>query len=181
MTDKRQTNQMNFLEPVITSLDQTTGGAVSLPATTIVPDKYVVFWMAEARFAIPLSQVIEVGEAPSITPVPNVPDWVLGVTNLRGDIISVVDCRAFLHLQEQRDVKMSSLCVVRNQQRSLITSLMVDRIEGLWKLSSDLIPLPINDLGEPSVSYLQGVYEPGGQFLNILNLEDLLASLELNE
>jgi chemotaxis signal transduction protein len=106
---------------------------------------------------------------------------VLGVTNLRGDIVSVVDCGAFLHLHEKSAVEMSSMCVVRNQRRSLVTSLIVDRIEGMLNLSGDIIALPENALEDRVVPYLQGVYEHGGQLLNILNLEGLLSSLELTE
>lgn len=141
--------------------------------------KYIVFSLAEAHYAVPINQVVEVGEAQRITPVPNAPAWVLGVTNLRGDIISVVDCGAFLHLHEKSTVEMSSLCVVRNKNRNLITSLMVDRIEGMLNLSKEIMPLPENGLQDKIVPYLQGVYEHKGQLLKILNLEGLLSSMEL--
>lgn len=191
MADERQINNPALsLESLIAALDQSIAArrpaapAHSPPpqlSKLAAPGKYIVFSMAEARYAIPINHVVEVGEPQRITPVPNVPDWVLGVTNLRGDIVSVVDCGAFLHLHEKSKVEMSSMCVVRNQKRSLVTSLIVDHIEGLVNLSGDLIALPANTLEDRVVAYLQGIYEHGGQLLNILNLEGLLASLELTE
>ncbi|HEX4947658.1 MAG TPA: chemotaxis protein CheW [Blastocatellia bacterium] len=143
--------------------------------------KYIVFSLADARYAVPIGQVIEVGELERITPVPNVPDWVLGVTNLRGDIISVVDCGAFLHLHEKITLEMSSMCVVRNRNHDLTTTLLVDRIEGMMDLTEDLIVLPETCLGDHLIPYLQGVYDDAGQLLNVLNLEGMLSSMELSQ
>ena len=143
--------------------------------------KYIVFSLADARYAVPIGQVLEVSEPQRITPVPNVPEWVIGVTNLRGDIISVVDCGAFLHLHEKIALEMSSMCVVRNKKRDLITSLVVDQIEGMLNLAEDLIILPEASLGDRLIPYLQGVYDHDGHLLNVLNLEGLLSSMELSQ
>ncbi len=143
--------------------------------------KYIVFALAEARYAVPIHQVLEVGEPQRITPVPNVPDWVIGVTNLRGDIISVVDAGAFLHLHDKITPEISSMCVVRNKKLNLTTSLLVDRIEGMLNLAEDRIILPETSLGDRLIPYLQGVYDDDGQLLNVLNLEGLLSSMALSQ
>lgn len=178
------------LEQLIAGIDQSLA-THSAPPTTVAQHasapsntpstqgKYIVFSLADSQYAVPLNQVIEVGETQPITPVPNVPDWVLGVINLRGDIISVVDCGAFLQVHDRGVVEMSSFCVVRNQKRDLITSLLVDRIEGMLNLADDVTPLPTEQLTDQLVPYLQGVYEHQGQLLKILNLEGLLSSLTL--
>ena len=189
--------QLASLETIIAQIDQSIATTRSAQAATrsdgtaaathqsAVPTrsqgKYIVFSLAEARYAVPINQVLEVGEAQHITPVPNVPDWVMGVTNLRGDIISVVDAGAFLHLHDKITPEMSSMCVVRNQKRNLTTSLMVDRIEGMLNLAEDLIVLPEASLGDRLIQYLQGVYDHDGQLLNVLNLEGLLSSMELSQ
>lgn len=175
------------LEQLIAGIDQSLEASATSPTSAAMPratvattqGKYIVFSLAESRYAVPLSQVVEVGEIQHITPVPNVPAWVLGIINLRGDIISVVDCGAFLHLHEKGTVEMSSLCVVRNQKRDLTTSLLVDRIEGMLQLAGNILPLPVQQLTDAVVPYLQGVYEDQGQLLKILNLEGLLSSLAL--
>ena len=182
--------QLASLETIIAQIDQSIATTRSAQAatrsdvtavSTRSQGKYIVFSLAEARYAEPINQVLEVGEAQHITPVPNVPDWVMGVTNLRGDIISVVDCGAFLNLHDKITLEMSSMCVVRNQKRNLTTSLMVDRIEGMLNLADDLIVLPEASLGDRLIPYLQGVYDHDGQLLNVLNLEGLLSSMELSQ
>lgn len=183
------------LENIIAQIDQsitnarpTSSGASPAFLATMQPSaaskpqgKYIIFSLADNRYAVPINQVLEVGEPQRITPVPNVPDWVLGVTNLRGDIISVVDCGAFLNLHEKITLEMSSMCVVRNKKRNLTTSLMVDRIEGMLNLAEDLIVLPKASLGDRLIPYLQGVYDHEGHLLNVLNLEGLLSSMELSQ
>src|SRR5215469_692173 len=58
----------------------------------------VAFSLGGSGCVFPAEYVLEVGQIPKITPVPNVPYWLAGVANRRGDIISVVDLRAFLEL-----------------------------------------------------------------------------------
>lgn len=156
------------------------GHAEYSSAPVTAAKKYIIFSLAEARYAVPINQVLEVGEAQRITPVPNVPEWVLGVTNLRGDIISVVDCGAFLQLHDKSTPEESSMCVVRNLKRDMTTSLMVDRIEGMLNLAENLIVRPQSSLEDQLYPYLRGVYYHEGQMLNVLNLEGLLSSMELN-
>lgn len=151
----------------------------SFAAVAAAP-RYIIFSRAEARYAVPINHVLEVGEAQRITPVPNVPDWVLGVTNLHGDIISVVDCGAFLQLHDQINPAESSMCVVRNLSRDLTTSLMVDRIEGLLNLAEHLIVRPQSSGEAQGRPYLRGVYYHEGQMLQVLNMEGLLSSMALH-
>jgi hypothetical protein len=58
-------------------------------------DQHVVFGLAGNTYAIPIDSVREIGRPPAMTSVPNVPDWVLGLVNVRGDIVSLVDLRDF--------------------------------------------------------------------------------------
>ena len=143
--------------------------------------KFIIFSLGGSKYAVPIHQVLEVGEPQRITPVPNVPDWVLGVTNLRGDIISVVDCGAFLNIHERASLTLSSMCVVRNKRQDMTTSLMVDNIEGMLNLEEQFIAQPEASSNNQMLIFLQGIYDHGGQLLNVLNLEGLLSSMELSE
>lgn len=182
--------QSTSLETIIAQIDQSisTTRSTQPAAATTSPSaamrsqgKYIVFSLADAQYAVPISQVLEVGEPQQVTPVPNVPDWVMGVTNLRGDIISVVDCGAFLNLHDKIALEMSSMCVVRNKKLNLTTSLIVDRIEGMLNVAEELIILPEASMGDRLIPFLHGVYDHDGHLLNVLNLEGLLSSMELSQ
>ena len=186
--------QIPSMEAVISQIDrevQTTSpnfqrvtASVSSGKTTksqATQSKFIIFSLGGSKYAVPIKQVLEVGEPQRITPVPNVPDWVLGVTNLRGDIISVVDCGAFLNLHEKASLTLSSMCVVRNKRQDMVTSLMVDNIEGMLNLEEQFIAQPEASDNNQMLTFLQGIYEHGEQLLNVLNLEGLLSSMELSE
>ena len=184
--------QIPSMEAVISQIDrevQTTSsnvqGKTALPGITkksqVTQSKFIVFSLGGSKYAVPIHQVLEVGEPQRITPVPNVPDWVLGVTNLRGDIISVVDCGAFLNINEKNSLTLSSMCVVRNKRQDMTTSLMVDNIEGMLNLDEKYIAQPEASGNNQLLVFLQGIYEHSGQLLNVLNLEGLLSSMELSE
>ena len=184
--------QIPSMEAVISQIDrevQTTspnfqGLAASSGKTSkshATQSKFIIFSLGGSKYAVPIQQVLEVGEPQRITPVPNVPDWVLGVTNLRGDIISVVDCGAFLNLHEKASLTLSSMCVVRNKRQDMVTSLMVDNIEGMLNLEEQFIAQPEASDNNQILVFLQGIYEHGEQLLNVLNLEGLLSSMELSE
>ncbi|MFW5637374.1 MAG: chemotaxis protein CheW, partial [Thermodesulfobacteriota bacterium] len=51
----------------------------------------IKFMMDDLLLAVPLPKALEIGRQPVITPLPNLPGWVLGVSNIRGEIISMVD------------------------------------------------------------------------------------------
>jgi purine-binding chemotaxis protein CheW len=186
--------QIPSMEAVISQIDRevqttspTTRNATvptlsgKIQKTQATHTKFIIFSLGGNKYAVPIHQVLEVGEPQRITPVPNVPDWVLGVTNLRGDIISVVDCGAFLNIHEKAPLTLSSMCVVRNKRQDMTTSLMVDNIEGMLNLEEQFIAQPETSSNNHLFDFLEGIYEHGGQLLNVLNLEGLLSSMELSE
>jgi purine-binding chemotaxis protein CheW len=61
-------------------------------------DTCIVFSLDGTRYAFPIRSVLEVDAMPRITAVPNVPDFVCGVTNVRGEVIAVLDLRLLLGL-----------------------------------------------------------------------------------
>jgi len=73
------------------------------PLAEVDPGKpYLQFILAGHDYAVGLTNVLEIGSPAAITPLPHVPEWLLGVSNLRGDILSVVDLRLFFGLPRAR-------------------------------------------------------------------------------
>ena len=75
-------------------------------------DHYVIFTSAGSSYAVLETSVTEVSRIPRLTLVPRVPDWLRGVTSLRGEVLSVVDLRVFLGL-EPTSLHTGRLLVVR--------------------------------------------------------------------
>jgi purine-binding chemotaxis protein CheW len=139
----------------------------------------VVFSIAGAKYGVPMSQVLEVCELNRFTPVPNVPEWVVGVVNLRGDIISIVDMRMLARLEQDDFTSQRHLIVAQTVEEDLTTCLMVEDVLGLANVETPKIQTIDRLIGDGLTPYTRGVYSQSNELLSILNLEGLLRSLEI--
>jgi len=160
--------------------------AEAVPATTAEArakdaEQYVIFSLAGTEYAVPIANVIEIGQPLNITPVPNVPDWVPGVANLRGEIISMVDLRAFLGMERAGYRQASRMLVAQASQEDMTTGLLVDRVSGIRYLSADRIGEPTAPIEDQVTPYLDGVYEHEERLLVVLNLDRMLLSPEMQQ
>jgi purine-binding chemotaxis protein CheW len=175
------------LDEVISAIDSEIQEREAPEAEAVEPEtaqrleQYIVFSLAETRYAAPITNVLEIGTLPRITPIPNVPAWLCGVTNLRGDILSLIDLRTFFGLEPGELSPSVRLIVVRTGPDDLTTGLIVDQINQKLKLAPDQIKEPAAPLAETAASYLKGVYEHEGQLLAVLDLDRLLNSPALRQ
>lgn len=157
--------------------------AVDSPDEPLIEaEKHVVFTLAGAKYAVPMDQVLEVCDFDQITPVINVPEWVMGITNLRGDIISVIDLRHFLTPSTSAAVRRQSLrnlVVVQTQQGDLTTCLAVESMLGMAQAPTAEIQKVERVLGDGLTPHTRGFFAQGDELLSMLNLESLLRSLEI--
>lgn len=172
------------LEDLIARIDQETGQAmVDVPddAPSLSKDgeygfdQFITFALQNTLLALPLSSALEIGHRPMITPLFNLPDWVLGVSNVRGEVVSIVDLKAYFELPSSGSKRGGRLIIVHN--RDMKVGMLVDRIMGI--LSLDQIDTDIQESphreGKIS-SFISGVVVSGKNLLNILDVDKLLSS-----
>lgn len=106
--------------------------------------RYLRFALDNRPFLIDADRVREIGLVPQMTFLPRTPDWVRGLTNLRGEMLSVVDLRRYLGLGESvPDPFLNRLVVVTTDSGDLQTGLIVDRVDGFARVEETaLLPLP---------------------------------------
>lgn len=175
------------LEDLIARIDQETGQAmVDVPNDTEESpslskvgeygfDQFITFALQNTLLALPLSSALEIGHRPMITPLFNLPDWVLGVSNIRGEVVSIVDLKTYFELPSSGPKRGGRLIIVHN--RDMKVGMLVDRIMGI--LSLDRIDTDIQESphreGKIS-SFISGVVVSGKNLLNILDVDKLLSS-----
>jgi purine-binding chemotaxis protein CheW len=140
----------------------------------------VLFAIASTQYAVPEAHVTELERVPRLTLVPRVPAWLRGVTNLRGDIVSVVDLRIFLGLSGVLPPS-ARLLVVRLLDEPFATGLIVDAVDRIVTLSSDDITQPAAPLDGPLTPFLTGVCTVGDRLVAVLDIASLLRSPELRQ
>ncbi|MBI4852764.1 MAG: chemotaxis protein CheW [Acidobacteria bacterium] len=144
--------------------------------------RYLSFFLGGTNYAIAANNVLEMNKVPKITFVPNVTEWITGVTNLRGDILAVIDMRSFLGLAISERRNKDKLLVIRNNNSSLITGIIVDEVKGLREIPvSKIKSLPDFYLEEKLKSFFKGVYKSEEGMLVLLDIELFLASPDLRQ
>lgn len=103
--------------------------------------RYVVFEIGDQQYGIPLDGVLEIDRCGKVTSLPRTPGWLRGVTNLRGQILSVTDFRNLLGLTDQRRAVGEKIIVVHSESHSSQTALVVDRVLGIRNLRGEQGPL----------------------------------------
>jgi len=143
-------------------------------------DRYVLLTIASARYAVLEAFVTELERMPKITPVPRVPSWVRGVTNLRGDVLSVMDMRSFLGL-DPTSSQSARMLVVRLLTEEFATGLLVDSVDRIVAVPSDAITPPESSLEGALAPYLRGMCVIEEQLVAVLDLDQLLRSSDIRQ
>jgi len=103
--------------------------------------RHVVFEIGDQQFGLPLSGVLEIDRCGQVTTLPRTPNWLRGVTNLRGQILSVTDFRNLMNLSADGQAVGEKIIVVNSEKHTATTAVVVDRVLGIRHLSGERGPL----------------------------------------
>ena len=104
----------------------------------------VVFTLADGLYGVEVDQVREITAMRDASPVPNSPDYVLGVTNLRGQVTTVTDLKSRLGSMSSGETSTSQRIIVVESQDAPI-GMVVDSVREVMRMpKSDIDPVPDN-------------------------------------
>jgi purine-binding chemotaxis protein CheW len=146
-----------------------------------VEEQHIIFSLAGRDYAAHISNIVEIGYPLNVTPLPNVPDWVLGLTNLRGDVISIFDLRAFLGFGKIPYGGETRLLIAKTLEGDFNVGLIVDSVRGIRYLNIDQIEEPVADITAQVAKYVSGSYELDERIFVLLDLQKLLSSSEMRQ
>ncbi|MCZ2148471.1 MAG: chemotaxis protein CheW [Bryobacterales bacterium] len=144
-------------------------------------DDYVVFSLAGSDYAVPVRDVAEIGRVPGITRVPNVPDFMRGITNLRGEVVPVINLPGLLGLQDSAPSARGRVLFLQARERVSPTGLMVDEVKGIQRIQSQQLEQVTGLVDDKVTSVLRGVHGRGDRLLNVLDLEQLFGLQEFEQ
>ena len=145
-----------------------------------VARRYLLLSIAGSHYAVPESSVTELERVPHVTVVPRTPAWMRGVTNVRGDIVSVIDMRSFLGL-EAHQAPTARMLVVRLLDEPFATGLLVDAVDRIVTVHAGAITAPASPLEGPLAPFLSGVCEIGERLVAVLDIDRLLRSDDIRQ
>lgn len=115
----------------------------------------VEFALAHERYAVASEHVREVYPLEELTPLPCTPAFVLGIVNLRGEILSVIDIKKFFDLPEKGLTDLNKVIVLESE--GMVFGIVADAIGGVRRISRAGIQPSLPTLTGIREDYLQGV------------------------
>lgn len=136
----------------------------------------VVFALERQRYALPLAAAQAVARAVEVTPLPKAPAIVLGVINVRGQIIPVLNIRQRFGLP-QREIDLSDQFIIARTAKRAV-ALVVDTVVGVLTRPSESVIAP--EAIVPGLDYVQGVVKLDDDLIFIHDLDTFLSLDEEN-
>lgn len=141
--------------------------------------QWVTFQLEEETYGINVMHVREVLRYTEIAPVPGAPDYVLGIINLRGNVVTVIDTRSRFGLM-QGEITDNTRIIVIESERQVIGILVDSVAEVVYLRSSEIDTTPSVGTDE-SAKFIQGVSNRDGKLLILVDLNKLLTEDEWDE
>jgi purine-binding chemotaxis protein CheW len=144
-----------------------------------IKDRYLSFHIREEEYCIEIIYVTEIVGLQKITEVPDMPDFVRGVINLRGQVVPVVDLRLRFNLPEKEYTDRT--CVIIINLESTVIGLVVDSVEDVSYIAPEEVSPPPAVSSSGSSRFIKGLGRAGDDVKIILNVTRILYDSELKE
>lgn len=147
-------------------------------------DQYLTFMLADEEYGIDILRVQEIKGWDGVTPIPNMPDHILGVINLRGTVVPIIDLRKHFELESVPFDKTTVVIVVRvsnGEQGERTMGIVVDAVSEVHNIAkADLKPAP--DFGGAcNTEAITGLVTREDKMLIMLDIDHLMNNGVLEE
>lgn len=139
----------------------------------------VTFTLENEIYGINVMQVQEVLREVEVAPVPGSPHYVLGIINLRGNVVSVIDARTRFGLPTTDSDEMTRIIVIEVQQQ--IIGILVDSVAEVVDVKRSEVDSAPNVGNSESSKYIDGVVSRGDMLLILVDLNKLLSDEEWSD
>ena len=148
-------------------------------SATLVDFKMVTFSLADKDYSIDIMHVKEIAKAGRFTYVPNTLPFVLGVYNLRGEIIPILDLRLFFNIDipEREDDKLENMLILSVEDQKF--GVVVDKIDKVVGVQKSTIQPPHPLFGDINIKYIDGVVEANKRLYILLDVTKIFSTKEI--
>lgn len=137
---------------------------------TIVPlIRWITFRLGNETYGIEVQQVREILRINNIFPVPGAPDCVVGITNIRGSVTTVIDGRSLLHLTPSEPTDAARMIVL--ETRDEVAAIIVDSVSDVIDLPASAIDANPRMHPRDDSRYINGVISHAGGLIIILDID----------
>jgi|TARA_R110002124_G_scaffold90781_3_gene231319 purine-binding chemotaxis protein CheW len=141
--------------------------------------QYVTFRLDDETYGIDVMQIQEVLRYTEIAPVPGAPDYVLGIINLRGNVVTVIDTRRRFGLADAEVTDATRIVVMESSNQ--VMGILVDSVAEVVYLKASEIETAPNVGNEESAKFIQGVCNKNGELIILVEFDKMLSDHEWAE
>lgn len=139
--------------------------------------RFLTFTLEENVYGISIKYVTEIIGMQTVTTVPETPDFLKGIINLRGKVIPLIDVR--LKFGKQEIEYNERTCVIVVEVDNLSVGLIVDMVDDVLTINDDKIAPPPVGTGGYDNKYIEGIGQTDDQVILLLDAERILKSDEI--
>jgi purine-binding chemotaxis protein CheW len=144
---------------------------------------YLSFIVCDELFAVNVTKVLEVLQKQHITKVPNVPVFIKGIINFRGEVVPVFESRVKFNLPERAEESSYVVIVLdlAGTGEILRIGAVVDKVKDVINIDdNDIKPVPkmSNDFNS---EFLQGIYKLNNDFVLLLDVDKVFSTAEIEK
>lgn len=144
--------------------------------------KYLTFKMGAEAYGIGILKVQEIIGMMAVTHVPRIPDFIRGVINLRGKVISIVDLRVKFGLEHREDTERTCIIVVQvaRAEDRVTMGIIVDEVSEVLFIESGQIEPPPSFGSSVKTDFLLGMGKVGDKVVMLLDVDKVLSRQEVD-
>jgi len=142
-------------------------------------NRYLTFHLGNEDYGIEIQYVTEIVGIQHVTEVPDMPEFVCGVINLRGRVIPLIDVRARFHMEAREYDDRTCVIVVNINENSI--GLVVDMVNEVLDIPEENVSPPPKVSQGSSSRYLKGMGKVGDEVKILLDVQRLLFNEELEQ
>lgn len=139
--------------------------------------QFIVFRVGDEEFGVPIHTVQEIVRTGPITPIPDSPEFVEGLVNVRGEIVATINMRARFFLPSE---KVEAKHIVITKQQESLFGLLVDEVTEVLRIPETEIKPPHKLITTIHEEYVSGVITLENRLIIVLDLARVLSSDELS-
>ena len=150
-------------------------------SSTVNSKQYVTFCLAEELFGVEVNRTREILSVISVTSVPQTPDYMLGVINLRGQVVPVIDMRLKLGMSAADETQDTCIIVeeVLVDGEPIVVGALADAVREVLEIKSDAIEPPPRLGTRLNTEFIKGMGKIDEEFLILLDIDKIFNSDEL--
>ncbi|KHL69860.1 MULTISPECIES: chemotaxis protein CheW [Pseudomonas] len=141
--------------------------------------QWVTFRLDNETYGINVMQVQEVLRYSEIAPVPGAPSYVLGIINLRGNVVTVIDTRQRFGLDSAEITDNTRIVIIEADKQ--VVGILVDSVAEVVYLRQSEIETAPNVGNDESAKFIQGVCNKNGELLILVELDKMMTEEEWSE